>query len=641
MDGAAATPVRRSAMVPTPPRTPSLRARTPSRADAGTPARRERALEVGDAVSFEGTDLTGVLRYLGPVHGRDGMFAGLELTGLSYGQGKNDGTIQGCVTGADRSVQYFATSPNNGVFGPAAKLVALPSVRPTSATARPLSSLSGRNSRTDGRERDAPPTPSSERPRRRQSGVPMLSSTPRATPRRSMGGGVARTARTQPAWATPPVPRRVPTPGRPGSSTAPRRPGSAARVLPQRDDPIGWGDEAEPVPHGAHQDLLEQLALPPSVSSGAVDEAGVPTAEYERLCDELADVRRQLADWEHECAELRQAAQQREQEGEELKRLELEDEGRRRQALERQTAELQRQLSEALDTATVAADVHDALERQSTQHAERIAELEAALAAAQIRAEHAARPHDAETDDSQALTLLQAKVEQMTAAWARERTDLTDRIATLQARADRTSVLERELSEAQQRAAHDISGPSAAEIDNASLKEQLAHLQSKAETLEAELAEARAALEQTTKANAQAQAAWTERTQAEAEQLRDNAAQWEARAHDAEAQAQALRKECDECRATLERERADTEALRDSPHTPHLGTGVPASPGGVDLEVVRSLEARIAQLEREKAEERAHFTKEMAELESLVESRIFREDELETELERLRAAAAS
>ncbi|WFD18625.1 hypothetical protein MCAP1_000831 [Malassezia caprae] len=630
MDGAAATPVRHPAVVATPTRTQSLRSRTPSRVDA-TPSRRERALEVGDAVSFEGTDLTGVLRYLGPVHGRDGVFAGLELTGLSYGQGKNDGTIQG--------VQYFATEPNNGVFGPAAKLIALPSLRPTSATARPLSSLSGRHSRADGRERDAPPTPSSERPRRRQSGVPMPSSTPRATPRRSLGGSAMRAARAPPAWATPQVPRRAPTPGRPGSSAAPRRPASAARVLPRHEDPRGW-DDAAPLSREAHQDLLEQLALPPSVSSGNVDEAGVPTTEYERLCDELADVRRQLTDWERERSEMRQAAQQREQEWEEIKRLELEDEGRRRLALERQTAELQRQLNEALDTATVAAEVHDALERQSTQHAERIAELEAALAAVQIRAEHAAQPRDAETDDPQALTLLQAKVEQMMAAWARERTDLTDRIATLQTRADRTSALERELSEVQ-RASQDVSGPSAADIDNASLKEQLAHLQSKADTLEAELAEAKAALEQATEAKAQAQAAWAERTHAESEQLRTDAAQWEARARDAEAQAQALRTERDECRATLERERAEAEALRDSPHTPHLGTGVPASPGGVDLEVVRSLEARIAQLEREKAEEHAHFTKEMAELESLVESRIFREDELETELERLRAAAAS
>ncbi|WFD26407.1 hypothetical protein MNAN1_001387 [Malassezia nana] len=553
-----------------------------ARVGPSTPARSERPLEVGDAVTLAGTDLTGVLRYLGPVHGRDGLYAGLELTGLSYGQGKNDGTIQG--------VQYFATAPNNGVFGPASKLIALPGGRPASATARPLSALSGRQSR----EYEAPPTPS-ERPRRRQSGAP----TPRATPRRSVG---TTRARASPAWATPQVPRRAPTPGRPASSAAPGRPASAAH---------------------AHDDLLEQLALPPSLSSGNVDEAGVPTAEYERLCDELADVRRQLASYERERAERQQADEQREQEWDSLKRLELEDEARRRQSLERQVAELQRQLHEALDTATVAADVHDALERQSTQHAERIAELEAALAAAQIRAEHAAST-DAEQNDPSTLTLLQTKVEQMTAAWARERTDLTDRIVTLQAQAEKP--------------APGALGASALEIDHANLKEQLAHLQTKAEGLEAELAEAKAAHEQATQSAHEARAAWDE----ERAQLRSAAAQCEARARDADALAERLRMERDECRATLERERAEAEALRDVPCTPPIHTGMTRSPSvSVDAEVVHALEARIAQLEREKAEEHAHFTKEVAELESLVESRIFREDELESELERLRAAAPS
>lgn len=77
------------AMGSTPLRTSS------ARVGPSTPVRSERPFEVGDAVTLAGTDLTGVLRYLGPVHGRDGLYAGLELTGLSYGQGKNDGTIQG------------------------------------------------------------------------------------------------------------------------------------------------------------------------------------------------------------------------------------------------------------------------------------------------------------------------------------------------------------------------------------------------------------------------------------------------------------------------------------------------------------------------------------------------------------------
>ena len=97
------TPLRSATVIAPagPARTPSRSAlmRSPSRAAASgraTPAR-ERQLEIGDMVRLEGSDLVGVLRYLGPVHGRDGFFAGLELTGASAGRGKNDGTVHGYV----------------------------------------------------------------------------------------------------------------------------------------------------------------------------------------------------------------------------------------------------------------------------------------------------------------------------------------------------------------------------------------------------------------------------------------------------------------------------------------------------------------------------------------------------------------
>ena len=48
------------------------------------------------------------------------------------------------------------------------------------------------------------------------------------------------------------------------------------------------------------------------------------------------------------------------------------------------------------------------------------------------------------------------------------------------------------------------------------------------------------------------------------------------------------------------------------------------------------LHAKIAALERAQREQAEAHAKEVAELESLVESRIFREDELETEMEQLR-----
>ena len=160
----------------------------------------------------------------------------------------------------------------------------------------------------------------------------------------------------------------------------------------------------------------------------------VPMAEYERLCDELAEVRRSCTLWEEERASLMLAAKQRENEIEATRRLELEDEVRRRQVFETRALELQRQLNEALDTATAAADAHDALESKAQEHTDRIVDLETALAAIQLRAEHPPKEASDSTDVTMQheLTSLHTKVETMMAGWNRERSDLTDKISELQ-----------------------------------------------------------------------------------------------------------------------------------------------------------------------------------------------------------------
>ena len=59
-------------------------------------------------------------------------------------------------------------------------------------------------------------------------------------------------------------------------------------------------------PQDARQTLLEQLALPTTKDAIADIKAdhAVPMAEYERLCDELADMRRKHSLWDEERAEL-------------------------------------------------------------------------------------------------------------------------------------------------------------------------------------------------------------------------------------------------------------------------------------------------------------------------------------------------
>ena len=615
------TPARRSAYAYA---TPARTRPKDFTSGAGTPTRREqRAFEIGDMVKLDGTGLTGVLRYMGPVHGREGHFAGLELTGSSYGHGKNDGTIDGW--------QYFATTPNNGVFGPVSKLIPLSTARPTSATARPLSALAGRSSRTDMSKADATPR------RPRTSAVPVPSSVPRTAPRKSMGARTTRTALGSSAQAAP-------SPRRPLSSAA-----TMHRPATRQDDGFVFDDDpAEKAsPQDARQTLLEQLALPTTKDAIADIKAdhAVPMAEYERLCDELADMRRKHSLWDEERAELILHAQQRENELEATKRLEWEDEVRQRHILETRVRELERQLHEALDTATVAADAHDALERKINDHVERIVDLETALAAAQLRAEHVA-PESSESDAQRELSLLHAKVETMMAGWNRERVDLTDKIAELQrAGNELVHVLEQlalardENEQLRQRVqALEATAPgddTATGIDRAALQEQTAHLQAKVEALEEEVHEARTAADAARAEHDKVRAKMDEAVKeghAKATQLQEAL-------HEAETRTSKVELALKECHASWERDRAELEQLREIPATPTLQTDT--SDRTIDSGVVQALEARISQLEREKDEQHTQFTKDIAELESLVESRIFREDELETELEQLRAQTAS
>ena len=615
------TPARRSAYAYA---TPARTRPKDFTSGAGTPTRREqRAFEIGDMVKLDGTGLTGVLRYMGPVHGREGHFAGLELTGSSYGHGKNDGTIDGW--------QYFATTPNNGVFGPVSKLIPLSTARPTSATARPLSALAGRSSRTDMSKPDATPR------RPRTSAVPVPSSVPRTAPRKSMGARTTRTALGSSAQAAP-------SPRRPLSSAA-----TMHRPATRQDDGFVFDDDpAEKTsPQDARQTLLEQLALPTTkdaITDIKADHA-VPVAEYERLCDELADMRRKHSLWDEERAELILHAQQRENELEATKRLEWEDEVRQRQILETRARELERQLHEALDTATVAADAHDALERKINDHVERIVDLETALAAAQLRAEHVA-PESSESDAQRELSLLHAKVETMMAGWNRERVDLTDKIAELQrAGNELVHVLEQlalardENEQLRHRVqALEATAPgdnTATGIDRATLQEQTAHLQVKVEALEEELHDARTAADAARAEHDKVRANMDEAVK----EGQAKAAQLQEALYEAETRTSKVELALKECHASWERDRAELEQLREIPATPTLQTDT--SDRTIDSGVVQALEARISQLEREKDEQHTQFTRDIAELESLVESRIFREDELETELEQLRAQTAS
>lgn len=57
--------------------------------------------EVGTAVRIGSMGFEGIIRYIGPVEGKVGKYAGVELDRGFIGKGKNDGTYQGSVKYSD------------------------------------------------------------------------------------------------------------------------------------------------------------------------------------------------------------------------------------------------------------------------------------------------------------------------------------------------------------------------------------------------------------------------------------------------------------------------------------------------------------------------------------------------------------
>ena len=79
---------------PTRTKTPS--ARPPSRqsdAFSRSVSRAGRTFEIGDNVRIESLGYEGILRYVGEIDGKPGLWAGVELSGGFAGKGKNDGSV--------------------------------------------------------------------------------------------------------------------------------------------------------------------------------------------------------------------------------------------------------------------------------------------------------------------------------------------------------------------------------------------------------------------------------------------------------------------------------------------------------------------------------------------------------------------
>jgi len=105
-------------------------------------------IAVGDTVDVPG-DMSGTVRFVGPVAGRKGVFAGVELHREFAARGKNSGDVDG--------ISYFTTStPGAGIFLPLAKAIK----RESPPSSFPLTPTGGLKAANQNSVNYTPPTPS-------------------------------------------------------------------------------------------------------------------------------------------------------------------------------------------------------------------------------------------------------------------------------------------------------------------------------------------------------------------------------------------------------------------------------------------------------------------------------------------------
>ncbi|KAG0133192.1 hypothetical protein HOY82DRAFT_482963 [Tuber indicum] len=173
-------------------------------------------VEVGDAVNTPG-GMHGTVKFIGNVKGKAGIFVGVELDPDMSGRGKNDGAVDG--------VRYFTTAqPNSGIFVPLARTTkrhsASSSNPPPTPTLLSLPSPVGPSQLT-------PPTPSRNRSE---------------SPAHRFANGIGKAPSTRPSLPRPESPMRRGTPG-PGS-----RPGLHPPVTPRNVSSAAGGRFGAPSP---------------------------------------------------------------------------------------------------------------------------------------------------------------------------------------------------------------------------------------------------------------------------------------------------------------------------------------------------------------------------------------------------------
>lgn len=174
-------------------------------------------IQVGDLVNVPG-GMYGTVKYLGPVTGKPGRFAGIELAAEHARKGKNSGDVEGR--------KYFTPSvPGSGIFVPmntTKYITKRPSLTPAATTTTATTPVTPSRAPPLNFSKSAGPvTPTVPRPTFRRPSMPRPES-PRTAPppKLSVGSGLrtpSAASRTGPS-PTPSIPRTpLKTPSRPPS----------------------------------------------------------------------------------------------------------------------------------------------------------------------------------------------------------------------------------------------------------------------------------------------------------------------------------------------------------------------------------------------------------------------------------------
>ncbi|RCI06115.1 hypothetical protein CU098_006189 [Rhizopus stolonifer] len=220
----------------------------------------EEPSKIGQRVTIPSLDnLTGTLRYMGPVDFKTGIWAGVELD--SKGQGKNDGSAQG--------KRYFTCPPKSGIFISASKIIIQPPALPIS---KPSTSVSTRRSNLpitrNGSSNTATP-----RMRASNSSTTSNSSVKKTSTLRSSAipttSSVARPpsmTRSPSSPAPPPLSASAPTnttiessPSSSSSSVPNKKPAPTPTPPPQRKQQTPMPSTPTPPVVNEHQETTNQL----------------------------------------------------------------------------------------------------------------------------------------------------------------------------------------------------------------------------------------------------------------------------------------------------------------------------------------------------------------------------------------------